>query len=114
MFIIFQVNSHNHHIPSHGREHTITINDTPSPAVSVITISDSEDEGTPGKKSNRVAHSNVQPAVSNRKNVISCVSVQDSDNEDHRSSSKVTIAVNKSICLTLYIFSTTNITTSNK
>lgn len=27
-----------------GRQHTITIVDTPSPAVSVITISDSEDE----------------------------------------------------------------------
>lgn len=75
-------------MPPHGREHTITINDTPSPAVSVITISDSEDEGTLGKKSNRVLHSNAQPTVSNRKNVISCVSVQDSDNED-RSSSKV-------------------------
>lgn len=31
-----------------GRQQTITIHDTPSPAVSVITISDSEDE-TPGK-----------------------------------------------------------------
>ncbi|CAH1370964.1 hypothetical protein MTP99_012457 [Tenebrio molitor] len=81
-----QVNSHDHHIQSHGRQHTITINDTPSPAVSVITISDSEDEGSPGKKSNRVQN-NAQPTVSNRKNVISCVSVPDSDNED-RSSSK--------------------------
>lgn len=34
-------------------DHTITINDTPSPAVSVITISDSEDEGMPGKKTVR-------------------------------------------------------------
>jgi homeodomain interacting protein kinase len=31
-----------------GRQQTITIHDTPSPAVSVITISDSEDEA-PGK-----------------------------------------------------------------
>nr|XP_008192082.1 PREDICTED: homeodomain-interacting protein kinase 2 isoform X7 [Tribolium castaneum] len=77
-----QVNSHDHHLQTHGRQHTITINDTPSPAVSVITISDSEDEGTPGKKSNRVSNN-----VTNRKNVISCVSVPDSDNED-RSSSK--------------------------
>lgn len=29
-----------------NRQHTITIHDTPSPAVSVITISDSEDEAS--------------------------------------------------------------------
>lgn len=75
---------HHHHHHHHGKQHTITINDTPSPAVSVITISDSEDEATPGKK---VAHTNTQPATAHRKNVISCVSVQDSDN-DERSSSK--------------------------
>ncbi|XP_017788454.1 PREDICTED: homeodomain-interacting protein kinase 2 isoform X9 [Habropoda laboriosa] len=42
--------SHNieHHQVTSGRQQTITIHDTPSPAVSVITISDSEDE-TPGK-----------------------------------------------------------------
>lgn len=46
-------NSHHHHSSHHHggkNQHTITINDTPSPAVSVITISDSEDEGLPGKK----------------------------------------------------------------
>lgn len=31
-------------IQNSNRQQTITINDTPSPAVSVITISDSEDE----------------------------------------------------------------------
>ncbi|XP_076475591.1 homeodomain interacting protein kinase isoform X8 [Bombus vancouverensis nearcticus] len=42
--------SHNveHHQVTSGRQQTITIHDTPSPAVSVITISDSDDE-TPGK-----------------------------------------------------------------
>ncbi|XP_018563810.1 homeodomain-interacting protein kinase 2 isoform X3 [Anoplophora glabripennis] len=75
---------HHHHHHHHGKQHTITINDTPSPAVSVITISDSEDESTPGKKA---VHTNAHPAPAQRKNVISCVSVQDSDNEE-RSSSK--------------------------
>lgn len=89
----WQHNSHNqvtqdHHTQTHhGRQHTITINDTPSPAVSVITISDSEDEATPGKTNRNVQTNTTQPIV-NRKNVISCVSVPDSDNED-RSSSKV-------------------------
>ncbi|XP_071863284.1 homeodomain interacting protein kinase isoform X13 [Bombus fervidus] len=42
--------SHNveHHQVTSGRQQTITIHDTPSPAVSVITISDSDDE-TSGK-----------------------------------------------------------------
>ncbi|XP_050297644.1 homeodomain-interacting protein kinase 2 isoform X4 [Anthonomus grandis grandis] len=91
---------HHHHHQHNGKnQHTITINDTPSPAVSVITISDSEDEGLPGKKTvhtNTVAPQQSQTHYSNnnqqapsRKNVISCVSVQDSDNED-RSSSKAT------------------------
>ncbi|KAJ8963916.1 hypothetical protein NQ314_005244 [Rhamnusium bicolor] len=78
---------HHHHHHHHGKQHTITINDTPSPAVSVITISDSEDEGVPGKKT---AHTNTQPTAAQRKNVISCVSLHDSDNDD-RCSSKVRI-----------------------
>lgn len=55
------------------QQHTITIHDTPSPAVSVITISDSEEETT----------TKVKPVVKsqNRKNVISCVTVGDSDEE---------------------------------
>lgn len=82
---------HGHEVvAASGRQHTITINDTPSPAVSVITISDSEDEGTTGKKSNanRTAPQ-TNPQSVHRKNVISCVSVADSDTEDHRSPAKV-------------------------
>lgn len=40
--------SNEHQQVSYARQQTITIHDTPSPAVSVITISDSEDE-SPGK-----------------------------------------------------------------
>ncbi|KAL1510089.1 hypothetical protein ABEB36_004744 [Hypothenemus hampei] len=96
--------TYHHHQSHHGNglgknQHTITINDTPSPAVSVITISDSEDEAVPGKKTvqtNTVGtqqcqtHQSSSGSGSSRKNVISCVSVQDSDNED-RSSSKTHI-----------------------
>ncbi|XP_077269025.1 homeodomain interacting protein kinase isoform X8 [Temnothorax americanus] len=108
------VQSHHHsskHSSSHNVEHqpvatvrqqTITIDDTPSPAVSVITISDSEDEA-PGKctqSTPRVvqpmqqsAHTSSQHANGHvtthsssshrtqRKNVISCVTVGDSDGE---------------------------------
>lgn len=84
-FFHFQVTQDHHTQTHHGRQHTITINDTPSPAVSVITISDSDDESTPGKTNRNVQTNTTHP---NRKNVISCVSVPDSDNED-RSSSKV-------------------------
>ncbi|XP_030745549.1 homeodomain-interacting protein kinase 2-like isoform X3 [Sitophilus oryzae] len=92
--------THHHHHHHHGtgsgkNQHTITINDTPSPAVSVITISDSEDEGSHGKKTvhtntvaNQQSQTNQSHHASSRKNVISCVSVQDSDNEE-RSSSKI-------------------------
>lgn len=92
------------HMPSHenisgssGRQHTITINDTPSPTVSVITISDSEDETTVDKKTAITAsqrqqqaqqqshQQQQQPNTSQRKNVISCVTLADSDNEDHKS-----------------------------
>ncbi|XP_050431437.1 homeodomain-interacting protein kinase 2 isoform X2 [Adelges cooleyi] len=56
------------------QHHTITIHDTPSPAVSVITISDSEDEA-----STKGAQLNLKM---NRKNVISCLTVGESDNEE--------------------------------
>ncbi|XP_063983186.1 homeodomain-interacting protein kinase 2 isoform X3 [Diachasmimorpha longicaudata] len=133
--------SHHHsgkHASNHNAEHqqvaavrqqTITIHDTPSPAVSVITISDSEDE-TPGKccgdrqcgacqglachlsgerrpvreevirstqstpriiQNSQSVHSTTQPHAhsqnshgstrAHRKNVISCVTVGDSDGE---------------------------------
>ncbi|XP_020277622.1 homeodomain-interacting protein kinase 2 isoform X9 [Pseudomyrmex gracilis] len=106
--------SSKHNSSSHNVEHqpvatlrqqTITIDDTPSPAVSVITISDSEDEA-PGKctqSTPRVvqtmqqsAHTSSQQHSSGhvtthsssssshraqRKNVINCVTVNDSDGE---------------------------------
>ncbi|EGI57331.1 Homeodomain-interacting protein kinase 2 [Acromyrmex echinatior] len=110
------VQSHHHsskHSSSHNVEHqpvasvrqqTITIDDTPSPAVSVITISDSEDEA-PGKctqSTPRVVqpmqqsthansqqhagghvttHSSSSSHRTHRKNIISCVTVGDSDGE---------------------------------
>ncbi|XP_022903261.1 homeodomain-interacting protein kinase 2 isoform X2 [Onthophagus taurus] len=101
--------SSNHPHPNKFVAAAITINDTPSPAVSVITISDSEDETSVPKKSvvssthhnsghrnqangnnNNTTHQ-AQPGTSgaHRKNVISCVSVGDSDNEDHKSPTKM-------------------------
>uniref|UniRef100_A0A1Y1N470 non-specific serine/threonine protein kinase n=1 Tax=Photinus pyralis TaxID=7054 RepID=A0A1Y1N470_PHOPY len=81
-------NSYNHHHANgSNRQHTITINDTPSPTVSVITISDSEDDTTPAGKSNRRGQSNQNntgASTKHRKNVISCVNVGDSDNEDQK------------------------------
>ncbi|XP_065343539.1 homeodomain-interacting protein kinase 2 isoform X2 [Cloeon dipterum] len=119
-----------------ARQQTITIHDTPSPAVSVITISDSEDEATPtkcckdrdcsachhGDELSETCHiadgsgvssssgmlcpnSSQPPATVNeakpsmvngptvvtkaaRKNVISCFTVGDSD-EEHRSPAKL-------------------------
>lgn len=79
------------------RQPTITIEDTPSPAVSVITISDSDDEGgsnaaSSQNKSNgcRSRAGQQQPqqqrGMSNRQ-VVSCVTVPDSD-EEHRSPAK--------------------------
>lgn len=82
------------HVTHNGRQHTITIHDTPSPAVSVITISDSEDEGTgklnklTGGSSHRVT---TGSNMKQRKNVISCVTVADSDGEDHRSPAKLQV-----------------------
>ncbi|GJQ65433.1 hipk [Trypoxylus dichotomus] len=89
-----QVHGQSNQVVHNGRQHTITINDTPSPAVSVITISDSEDETANTKKvvtasgSHRSNH-HGHTTTSNRKNVISCVSVGDSDNEDHKSPTKM-------------------------
>ncbi|XP_044749425.1 homeodomain-interacting protein kinase 2 isoform X2 [Coccinella septempunctata] len=98
-----QQNDHDHHRfvynqpQASSRQHTITIQDTPSPSVSVITISDSEEEVSSGKKggsnrhsqtmANRQAMQHPNNSHSHRKNVISCVSVGDSDNEE-RSSTK--------------------------
>ncbi|KAK9712192.1 Protein kinase domain [Popillia japonica] len=93
-----QVHGQSNQVTHNGRQHTITINDTPSPAVSVITISDSEDETANTKKvvttsSNHRSHHGGHGTTSNRKNVISCVSVGDSDNEDHKSPTKGQIEV---------------------
>lgn len=78
-----------------GRQHTITIHDTPSPAVSVITISDSEDEssGKSNKTSGARVISNNGSSARQRKNVISCVTVGDSDGEEHRSPAKPQLQV---------------------
>ncbi|XP_065159459.1 homeodomain-interacting protein kinase 2 isoform X3 [Atheta coriaria] len=82
--------------PSSTRQHTILINDTPSPAVSIITISDSEDDEASKKPVIQQQQQQQQPQQHqapnpeiNRKNVISCVSVGDSDNEDHKSPAKI-------------------------
>lgn len=74
------------HVHHNGRQHTITIQDTPSPAVSVITISDSEEEAGSGKKPVRHQTQNNANQQQHRKNVISCVTVADSDNDDRCSS----------------------------
>ncbi|XP_014216388.1 homeodomain-interacting protein kinase 2-like isoform X2 [Copidosoma floridanum] len=85
---------------SYGRQQTITIHDTPSPAASVIIISSDDDDESPEKgtestpkamHSNQTqqAHSttnNVSSSSSSsqralRKNVINCVTVADSDGE---------------------------------
>uniref|UniRef100_T1JHT3 non-specific serine/threonine protein kinase n=1 Tax=Strigamia maritima TaxID=126957 RepID=T1JHT3_STRMM len=108
----------NHHNSQNQQQRpTIVIADTPSPAVSVITISDSSDEerDTPKccKDKNCTACNNskiskavlsVTPqeelyalqnvpkangvAARSRKHVISCVTVADSDSEDHYSPEK--------------------------
>ncbi|VVC30232.1 Hypothetical protein CINCED_3A002803 [Cinara cedri] len=68
-----------------NRQHTITIHDTPSPAVSVITISDSEDEA-----STKGVQLNIKSNRNNRKNIISCVTVGESDNEEQLTSKTLT------------------------
>ncbi|KAK9870978.1 hypothetical protein WA026_009938 [Henosepilachna vigintioctopunctata] len=83
-----------HHATGGPRQHTITIQDTPSPAVSVITISDSEEEVVPGKKLGTNRHSQTisnyqvpqqhhhHQSGHHRKNVIT---LGDSDNEERNS-----------------------------
>lgn len=82
-------NSHLLNASSHAnpRQQTITIEDTPSPAVSVITISDSDDE-TVDKKcvikpQKEVTRHENRVQCDQRKNVISYVTVGDSDGEEH-------------------------------
>ncbi|XP_068458721.1 homeodomain-interacting protein kinase 2 isoform X2 [Clinocottus analis] len=62
---------HQHHVP----RQTIIIPDTPSPAVSIITISSDTDEEDDHKQ-------NKRSSSKQRKNVISCVTVHDSPNSD--------------------------------
>ncbi|XP_014249376.1 homeodomain-interacting protein kinase 2 isoform X2 [Cimex lectularius] len=79
-----------------NRQQTITIHDTPSPAVSVITISDSEDESSAKcpqqnnvtstssstTKQSTTQHLSTGASSRGRSNVISCYTVGDSDNEE--------------------------------
>jgi hypothetical protein len=82
--------------PPQQHSNTITINDTPSPT-SVILISDSEDEEENGNGQKNVTRASTSTQCNNvkegviatsssrqqhRKNVISCVTVGDSDGED--------------------------------
>lgn len=88
------------HVPptqNSSRQQTITIHDTPSPAVSVITISDSEDEAPP-KSSQHCTASSSRPvpqqasttSVKQHNGFVSCYTVADSDNEEqHTPSSKM-------------------------
>uniref|UniRef100_A0A3Q3H2M2 non-specific serine/threonine protein kinase n=1 Tax=Kryptolebias marmoratus TaxID=37003 RepID=A0A3Q3H2M2_KRYMA len=62
---------HQHHVP----RQTIIIPDTPSPAVSIITISSDTDEEDEQKQNN-------SSSSKQRKNVISCVTVHDSPESD--------------------------------
>ncbi|KAM4553559.1 homeodomain-interacting protein kinase 2 isoform 4-T4 [Fundulus diaphanus] len=62
---------HQHHVP----RQTIVIPDTPSPAVSIITISSDSDEEDDQKQNNG-------SFSKHRKNVISCVTVHDSPESD--------------------------------
>ncbi|XP_065206382.1 homeodomain-interacting protein kinase 2 isoform X3 [Planococcus citri] len=77
--------SHLNTIPN--RQQTITINDTPSPSVTVITISDSEDDVAPksAPQPTSMVHSRNSHKSHQRKNVISCVSVGDSDEDSQQS-----------------------------
>nr|XP_018898939.1 PREDICTED: homeodomain-interacting protein kinase 2 isoform X2 [Bemisia tabaci] len=74
-------NVNNNHVShsQNSRQQTITIHDTPSPAVSVITISDSDDDNPP--KCNPSAVTTTQ-ATNGHSNLISCVTVPDSDPEE--------------------------------
>ncbi|KAL1110272.1 hypothetical protein AAG570_008349, partial [Ranatra chinensis] len=99
-------NSHatQHVVHSDNRQQTITIHDSPSPTVSVITISDSEDESSSKSggvrqvsQANTNTNNNVINGVRLRNNVISCVTVGDSDNEELRSPGSKLHQVNKFI-----------------
>uniref|UniRef100_A0A6Q2Y120 non-specific serine/threonine protein kinase n=1 Tax=Esox lucius TaxID=8010 RepID=A0A6Q2Y120_ESOLU len=69
---------HQHHS---GPRQTIIIPDTPSPTVSIITISSDTDEEDDHKPSN----TNHTSSAKQRKNVISCVTVHDSPDSDSSS-----------------------------
>uniref|UniRef100_A0A673Z6P4 non-specific serine/threonine protein kinase n=1 Tax=Salmo trutta TaxID=8032 RepID=A0A673Z6P4_SALTR len=66
---------------SSSQRQTIIIPDTPSPAVSIITISSDTDEEDDHKNSN----TNHTSSFKQRKNVISCVTVHDSPDSDSSS-----------------------------
>ncbi|KAG7333376.1 hypothetical protein KOW79_003511 [Hemibagrus wyckioides] len=76
---------HNQH-PQHNQHNpprqTIVIPDTPSPAVSIITISSDTDEEDEHKQPSNTSTSSKQ-----RKNVISCVTVHDSPDSDSSNNS---------------------------
>uniref|UniRef100_A0A8C7J5N9 non-specific serine/threonine protein kinase n=1 Tax=Oncorhynchus kisutch TaxID=8019 RepID=A0A8C7J5N9_ONCKI len=67
-----------HHQHHNRPRQTIIIPDTPSPAVSIITISSDTDEEDDHKQSN----TNHTSLSKHRKNVISCVTVHDSPDSD--------------------------------
>ncbi|KAI9523499.1 Homeodomain-interacting protein kinase 2 [Dissostichus eleginoides] len=71
---------HQHHVP----RQTIIIPDTPSPAVSIITISSDTDEEDDHKQKK-------SSSTKQRKNVISCVTVHDSPDSDCSSNSPYTV-----------------------
>ncbi|XP_050991757.1 homeodomain-interacting protein kinase 2 isoform X1 [Labeo rohita] len=71
-----------HHGQHNPPRQTIVIPDTPSPAVSIITISSDTDEEDDLKQPNNTSTSSKQ-----RKNVISCVTVHDSPDSDSSNTS---------------------------
>uniref|UniRef100_A0A672PMR0 non-specific serine/threonine protein kinase n=1 Tax=Sinocyclocheilus grahami TaxID=75366 RepID=A0A672PMR0_SINGR len=71
-----------HHSQHNPPRQTIVIPDTPSPAVSIITISSDTDEEDNLKQPNNTSTSSKQ-----RKNVISCVTVHDSPDSDSSNTS---------------------------
>ncbi|XP_046721063.1 homeodomain-interacting protein kinase 2 isoform X1 [Silurus meridionalis] len=75
-------NQHSQHNQHNPPRQTIIIPDTPSPAVSIITISSDTDEEDEHKQPNNTSTSSKQ-----RKNVISCVTVHDSPDSDSSNNS---------------------------
>ncbi|XP_051952668.1 homeodomain-interacting protein kinase 2-like isoform X1 [Xyrauchen texanus] len=71
-----------HHGQHNLPRHTIIIPDTPSPAVSIITISSDTDEEDDHKQP-----TNTSTSSKHRKNVISCVTVHDSPDSDSSNTS---------------------------